>query len=118
MKIEYFSPMEDKKLPPCDYVYIGGGFPEVFAKELHENKEIREEIFKAYEKNIPIYAECGGLMYLGEKLQDKENNIYDMVGIFQGCSKMTSSLKRFGYCLGEAKVDTILAKKGSNNKRS
>ena len=76
-----------------------------------ENKEIREEIFKAYEKNIPIYAECGGLMYLGEKLQDKENNIYDMVGIFQGCSKMTSSLKRFGYCLGEAKVDTILAKK-------
>ncbi|MDD5878047.1 MAG: cobyrinate a,c-diamide synthase, partial [Clostridiales bacterium] len=68
MKIEYFSPMEDKKLPPCDYIYIGGGFPEVFAKELHENKEIREEIFKAYEKNIPIYAECGGLMYLGEKL--------------------------------------------------
>ena len=111
MKIKYFSPIKDKKLPSCDYVYIGGGFPEIFAKELHDNKEIREEIFKAYEKNIPIYAECGGLMYLGEKLQDKENNIYDMVGVFQGCSKMTSSLKRFGYCLGEAKVDTILAKK-------
>jgi len=51
-------------------------------------------------------------MYLGEKLEDQNNDTYNMVGIFKGCSKMTSSLKRFGYCLGEAKKDTILAKKG------
>ena len=51
-------------------------------------------------------------MYLGEKLEDQNNDIYNMVGIFKGCSKMTSSLKRFGYCFGEAKTDTILAKKG------
>lgn len=112
MNIEYFSPINDKELPKCDYVYIGGGFPEIFAKELAENKEIRNSIMNAHINNIPIYAECGGLMYLGEKLEDQNNNIYNMVGIFKGCSKMTSSLKRFGYCLGEAKVDTILAKKG------
>ena len=112
MKIEYFSPINDKEVPVCDYIYIGGGFPEIFAKELHNNKNIRESIVKAHENNIPIYAECGGLMYLGEKLEAQDKNIYDMVGIFKGCSKMTSSLKRFGYCLGEAKEDTILAKKG------
>ena len=112
MNIEYFSPISDKKLPKCDYIYIGGGFPEIFAKELDENKEIRLSIMKAHDNNIPIYAECGGLMYLGEKLENQNNDIYNMVGIFKGCSKMTSSLKRFGYCLGEAKKDTILAKKG------
>ena len=112
MKIEYFSPINDKEVPVCDYIYIGGGFPEIFAKELHNNKNIRESIIKAHKNKIPIYAECGGLMYLGEKLEAQDKNIYDMVGIFKGCSKMTSSLKRFGYCLGEAKEDTILAKKG------
>ena len=112
MKIEYFSPINDKEVPVCDYIYIGGGFPEIFAKELHNNKNIRESIVKAHKNKIPIYAECGGLMYLGEKLEAQDKNIYDMVGIFKGCSKMTSSLKRFGYCLGEAKEDTILAKKG------
>ncbi len=112
LNIKYFSPMEDRQLPKCDYIYIGGGFPEIFGKELHENKEIRQAILSAHEKNIPIYAECGGLMYLGSKLEDNNKNVFDMVGIFNGCSKMTSSLKRFGYCLGEATEDTILSKKG------
>lgn len=112
LNIKYFSPMEDRQLPKCDYIYIGGGFPEIFGKELHENKEIRQAILSAHEKNIPIYAECGGLMYLGSKLEDNNKNMFDMVGIFNGCSKMTSSLKRFGYCLGEATEDTILSKKG------
>lgn len=112
LNIKYFSPMKDKQLPDCDYIYIGGGFPEIFGKELHENKKIRQAILNAHEKNIPIYAECGGLMYLGSKLEDQNKEIFDMVGIFNGCSKMTSSLKRFGYCLGEATEDTILSQKG------
>lgn len=112
MKIEYFSPISDKKLPKCDYLYIGGGFPEIFAKELDENKEIKFSIMDAHINKTPIYAECGGLMYLGEKLEDQNKDTYNMVGIFKGCSKMTSSLRRFGYCLGEAKKDTILSKKG------
>ncbi|MGL5330391.1 MAG: cobyrinate a,c-diamide synthase [Peptostreptococcaceae bacterium] len=112
LEIKYFSPISDKEIPKSDYIYIGGGFPEIFCKELDENESMRKSIKEAHENNIPIYAECGGLMYLGETLLDKDENKLRMVGIFEGTSKMTSSLKRFGYCFGEAKSDNILAKKG------
>lgn len=112
LNVKYFSPLEDKEVPNCDYIYIGGGFPEIFAQELELNESMRKSIKKAHENNIPIYAECGGLMYLGEKLIDQENKECNMVGILRGYSEMTSSLKRFGYCYGISKVETILSKKG------
>lgn len=112
VEIVKFSPLNDKKVPEADCIYIGGGFPEIFAKELHLNESMRLSIKNAHEKNIPIYAECGGLMYLGKKLKDSDENIYNMVGIFKGTSEMTSSLKRFGYCDGIAKEDTILSNEG------
>ncbi len=112
MNIKYFSPLKDKEIPTCDYIYIGGGFPEIFGKELKENESMRKSIRKANENEIPIYAECGGLMYLGDKLIDQDDNEYEMVGILKGISKMTKSLKRFGYCYGESKEDTILSKTG------
>lgn len=112
VEIVKFSPINDKKVPEADCIYIGGGFPEIFAKELHLNESMRLSIKNAHEKKIPIYAECGGLMYLGEKLKDSDENIYNMVGIFKGTSEMTSSLKRFGYCDGIAKEDTILSNEG------
>jgi cobyrinic acid a,c-diamide synthase len=111
-----FSPIYDKELPNCNCVYIGGGFPEIFAKELQENINMRKSIKDTYHKNIPIYAECGGLMYLGEKLIDQDNSKFDMVGIFNGKSVMTKSLKRFGYCVGEALEDTVLSQKGDGIK--
>ncbi|MGX7038586.1 cobyrinate a,c-diamide synthase [Vagococcus fessus] len=100
-----FSPMYDQKLPEADAYYIGGGYPEEFAKELAENKIIREELLRKSQKDVPIYAECGGLMYLGSylKIQDKK---YEMVGVFDGFSEMTPSLKRFGYCQGVSTIDT------------
>lgn len=107
-----FSPLNDKYVPKVDCIYIGGGFPEIFAKDLDANESMRKSIKEAHNNCIPIYAECGGLMYLGEKLKDSDNKEYDMVGIFKGISEMTKSLKRFGYCDGIAKVDTILSKKG------
>lgn len=112
LEIEYFSPLSDTKLPECNYIYIGGGFPEVFGKELASNKAMRQAIKQAHEAGIPIYAECGGLMYLGEGLVDHEENTYEMVGIFKGKSRMTKSLKRFGYCYGTAKEETILSRAG------
>ena len=111
LEIKYFSPIEDKEVPEANYIYIGGGFPEIFKEELDKNESMRLSIKKAHENNIPIYAECGGLMYLGDRLLDKDNKEYEMVGIFEGTSKMTASLKRFGYCYGEAKEDTVLARK-------
>lgn len=110
LEIKYFSPLKDKKVPKSEYIYIGGGFPEVFSKEIEENESMRKSIKEAHENNIPIYAECGGLMYLGDNLLDTDNKLYDMVGIFKGTSKMTSSLKRFGYCYATAKEETILSK--------
>ncbi|CEN22635.1 cobyrinic acid a [[Clostridium] sordellii] len=112
IEIKTFSPLYDEIVAKADCIYIGGGFPEVFAKELGINKKMRESIKKAHENNVPIYAECGGLMYLGEKLLDLDGNEYEMVGIFEGISKMTKSLKRFGYCDGIAKVDTVFSNKG------
>lgn len=112
IEIKTFSPLYDEIVPKADCIYIGGGFPEVFAKELGINKKMRESIKKTHENNVPIYAECGGLMYLGEKLLDLDGNEYEMVGIFEGISKMTKSLKRFGYCDGIAKVDTVFSNKG------
>jgi len=116
LNIKYFSPLQDKEVPKSEYIYIGGGFPEIFGQELQANESMRKSIKEAHENNIPIYAECGGLMYLGEKLIDQENKECNMVGVFKGYSKMTSSLKRFGYCYGTAKVDTILSNKGENIK--
>lgn len=111
LKIKYFSLLEDEAVPEADYIYIGGGFPEIFASDLEKNETMRKSILEAHNKGIPVYAECGGLMYLGEKLIDKSLEEYSMVGIFKGVSKMTPSLKRFGYCYGVAKEDTILSKK-------
>ncbi|MCL6472199.1 MAG: hydrogenobyrinic acid a,c-diamide synthase (glutamine-hydrolyzing) [Firmicutes bacterium] len=59
-----FSPLRDKQLPAINGLYIGGGFPEVFMDELESNTSIREEIKKAIGDGMPVYAECGGLMYL------------------------------------------------------
>lgn len=112
LEIIKFSPLKDICIPKADCVYIGGGFPEIFAKELDENESMRRSIKEAHNKGTPIYAECGGLMYLGEKLIDSENNTFNMVGIFKGTSEMTKSLRRFGYCDGIAKIDTILSKEG------
>lgn len=93
-----FSPLNDKTLPEADFIYIGGGFPEVFAQQLSQNYAIRQAIFNAHQKGTPIYAECGGLMYLGTSLE-VAGQLYEMVGIFSGVSKMTERLRKFGYCI-------------------
>ena len=111
--IKYFSPLEDVDVPTCDFVYIGGGFPEIFAEELEKNESIRKSIFDLYENNTPIYAECGGLMYLGKSIIDKSGVERSMVGIFEGVSEMTPRLRRFGYCEGKAIEKTVISKEGA-----
>lgn len=74
-----FSPLADERLPGVDGLYIGGGFPEVFMKELEANRSLRNEIKAAIEAGMPVYAECGGLMYLSGRMtwQDQSR---EMVG--------------------------------------
>ncbi|MEJ2219423.1 MAG: cobyrinate a,c-diamide synthase [Desulfobacterales bacterium] len=76
----FISPLDEKSLPDLDALYIGGGFPETHAQELAQNESFRKELKAMAEDGLPIYAECGGLMYLGEELV-LEKKSYPMVGI-------------------------------------
>jgi cobyrinic acid a,c-diamide synthase len=78
--IVFISPLARNALPALDALYIGGGFPETHAQQLAENKNFRETLKDMAEDELPIYAECGGLMYLGEELVLEEKS-YPMVGI-------------------------------------
>ncbi len=74
-----FDTINDTRLPQVDGLYIGGGFPELFAAELEANMTLRAEIRDAIEAGLPVYAECGGLMYLARTLQ-RDGRSYRMVG--------------------------------------
>ena len=76
----FISPLAGKELPQLDALYIGGGFPETHAAELADNKRFKITLKALAEDGLPIYAECGGLMYLGEALI-LENKSYPMVGV-------------------------------------
>jgi cobyrinic acid a,c-diamide synthase len=73
------SPLKEKKLPAIDALYIGGGFPETHAISLAENADFRESLNSAIQAGLPVYAECGGLMYLGKEL-NLNDKTYPMVG--------------------------------------
>jgi len=105
--VEYFSPLRDSSLPECDLLYLGGGYPEVFRKELSGNKLMLASIKAFAEKGGYIYAECGGFMYLTDYIED-----CSMVGIFKGRSIMTKHLQHFGYADIMLKEDCMLGKKG------
>jgi cobyrinic acid a,c-diamide synthase len=79
-EIVYVSPLKDEGLPELDALYIGGGFPETHAEQLSANTRFNCQLKALAEDGFPIYAECGGLMYLGEQLV-LENKSYPMVGI-------------------------------------
>ena len=90
--IKFFSPVSDSKVPDCDGIYIGGGFPEVIGESLEKNQRIQKTIKKLAENDIPIYAECGGLMYLTKSI-DYNYNKFKMVGLFDATTKMQKRLK-------------------------
>lgn len=112
VKIQRFSPLHDTKLPDCQMIWLGGGYPEVHGAKLAANIKMRESLQKAHQQRVPLYAECGGLMYLGESLTDGNDETYAMCGVLPGHSQMGKRLTRFGYCEATALHDTLLAKKG------
>ena len=78
-KIVPFDTLKDTALPDVDGLFIGGGFPEMYMPDLQANVTMRESIRAAIEAGLPVYAECGGLMYLARKLRWRESS-YNMVG--------------------------------------
>jgi len=111
--IVYFSPLEDKELPAADGIILGGGFPEVFAQRLENNIEFRKSLKKAAEQKIPIYAECGGFMYLTNYLIDFSGDKHEMVGIIPCGCRMNNKLQTVGYVEAAMKQDTLLGKAGT-----
>ncbi|WP_248638298.1 cobyrinate a,c-diamide synthase [Citrobacter koseri] len=101
-----FSPLHDSTLPECQMIWLGGGYPELHAGAL------AAQMRAAHQRGVAIYAECGGLMYLGSTLDDASGEIHRMVDVIPGHSKMGKRLTRFGYCEAQAREQTLLAAAG------
>ncbi|MCR5283569.1 MAG: cobyrinate a,c-diamide synthase [Lachnospiraceae bacterium] len=98
VRIRCFSPLRDEALPKeADGILLGGGYPELYLKELCQNKSMRRSIREAIEQGIPSLAECGGFMYLHSTITDKEGKAYEMVGAVDGDCSFAGHLVRFGY---------------------
>ncbi|GIU70725.1 MAG: cobyrinic acid a,c-diamide synthase [Candidatus Nitrosocaldaceae archaeon] len=109
-----FSPIRDQ-LPEVDGLYIGGGFPEILAEELSKNSSVMKDIKDAAYDGMPIYAECGGLMYLAKSITDFDNNRYNMVGLFDMEAVMTKRLT-LNYTYANTINDSLILVKDSNIK--
>lgn len=97
-EIVRFSPLEDERLPAgINGLYIGGGYPEEYAEALSENKAMLESVRHFAAGGLPIYAECGGLMYLTQGIEALNGKRYPMVGLLPASSRMLPHLKSLGY---------------------
>lgn len=97
-ELVYFSPLHDALLPESlQGLLLGGGYPELYAKQLSENGTMRTAIRDAAASGMPVLAECGGFLYLMQQMEDMEGKHYDMCGVLPGRAWRTTRLQRFGY---------------------
>lgn len=108
-----FSPVRDAALPEgvCG-LYLPGGYPELYAQALSENKTMRASIRQAVNAGLPTAAECGGFLYLGQSLEDAEGKSWPMAGVLPGAGVRAGRLVRFGYAVLTAKRDSMLFRAG------
>jgi cobyrinic acid a,c-diamide synthase len=92
------SPLEDASLPPgVGALYLGGGFPELYARELAENVSFLQSVREAARRGLPIYAECGGLMFLGRELVDAQGKAHPLAGLLPLRTSMEGARLQLGY---------------------
>ncbi len=111
-ELVFINALENPRLPAVDGLLIGGGFPELFLSELETNSTLRGEIREAVEDSLPVYAECGGLMYLSESIRPMvdptskkgvgESRAMEMVGVFPFEVEMINCPQGHGYVLAES----------------
>ena len=115
-QLVYFSPIADSHLPEdIRGLYLGGGYPELYAEDLSRNTSMCSSVRNALESHLPCIAECGGLMYLTQWIRLKEPegcSAYPMAGVIDGASFNTGKLQRFGYVTLTADTDNMLCRKG------
>lgn len=111
-EILYFSPLQAEVLPPCDGLILGGGYPEIYCRELSRNIPMLTDIRNALQSGLPCIAECGGFMLLLQSITDLEGREHKMAGYLEGRASMTNRLQRFGYITLLAQEDNLLCRKG------
>lgn len=113
-EIVFFSPMEDTALPSgLDALYLGGGYPELHAEQLSANHAMREEMRLFADSGRPIYAECGGMLYLAESLQTSDGVAWSMSGVLPLRLEMSPRLVDFGYVTVTFDRDCLLGPAGT-----
>ena len=104
-----FSPVQDAVLPEnIGGLYLPGGYPELYAKTLSENKTMLASIRQAVQAGLPTAAECGGFLYLGRSLEDVDGKVWPMADVLPGDGIRVGRLVRFGYAEMTAKADSML----------
>lgn len=112
-ELVFFSPVRDAALPQnIGGLYLPGGYPELYAKQLSENAALRASIRQAVNAGLPTAAECGGFLYLGQSLADAEGKSWPMAGVLPGDGVKVGRLVRFGYAEMTAKADSMLFRAG------
>lgn len=111
-RLIFFSPLHDPELPPVHGLYLGGGFPEAHAAALSGNATMRQQVSEAARDGLPVYAECGGMMYLAQQLVDAEGHAHKMVGLLPAITQMHPRFVALSYVTLEAGEDTLLLRRG------
>lgn len=112
-----FSPLHDKELPEgIDGLLLGGGYPERYVRELESAESMRESIRRACEKGLPCLAECGGFLYLQQRLEGMDGKPGKMAGVLQGNGFRTKKLCRFGYIEAESRKPGVTGEAGQRVK--
>ncbi len=112
-ELAFFSPLSDTRLPENSHgLYIGGGFPEMYAGELAVNEPLKAEVKAAAVSGMPVYGECGGLMYLGESIRDFASRVNTMTGILPLSSRIDNTRLTLGYRTVQALADGPLLQEG------
>jgi cobyrinic acid a,c-diamide synthase len=109
-----FSPLLDASLPPnLDALYLGGGYPELYAQQLSANTSMLSSIRDFAASDRPVYAECGGMIYLSQRLTAADGTAHNMASVLPLAMEMTSKLVRFGYVTVELTQDCLLGTRGT-----
>lgn len=114
-QLVFFSPLADAALPDNIHgLYLGGGFPEVFAGRLAENASMRGCVRTALERGLSAFAECGGMMYLCREIIMRDGRRFPMAGFFEPSVMMTGRLQHFGYVTLHALKDSLVFQTGES----
>lgn len=113
-ELVFFSPLRDKGLPDTlQGLYLGGGYPELYAETLAANQVMRHAVLGAAQAGMPVYAECGGFLYLLESLEDGHGQVHPMAGVFASRARTHASFQALGYRRVVLSVDCLLGSRGT-----